>query len=145
MYNQISDAIVLFEQNAVSSHTPISNEVQIKQPSVNRLVLDELTLGDSDLLYELIDIYLAQFEKQLQEIKTAIETKNSEMLFTVAHKAVGGNATFGMNGVVPALRQLEKMGKDSEFDGAPELLASIRNEFTAINSECRAILNEKDS
>lgn len=145
MYNQISDTKVLFEEMAATEFAASPNDFQVKQSSINRIVLDELTLGDSDLLCELIDIYLEQFEQQLQEIKTAIETKNAELLFTVAHKAVGGNATFGMTTVVAPLRQLEKMGKESEFTGASEILNSICREFVAIGQELQTILNEKSS
>jgi HPt (histidine-containing phosphotransfer) domain-containing protein len=144
MYNQPDNTNVLFEQNLMSLQ-PTTADSHSEVSPVNRNVLDELTLGDADLLDELIKIYLEQFEQQLQEIKTAIESKNADQLFKTAHKAVGGNATFGMTTVVPALRELEKMGKENQFEEAEKLFVLVHSEFQIISRDCQSILDEPRS
>ena len=52
----------------------------------------------------------------------------------IAHKAAGASATCGMNAVVPALRELERQGREGRLVDAATLVAHILKELERIRA-----------
>ncbi len=111
------------------AHTPSPEEL----PPVD---LDKLTdlAGGEDGLAELVELYITQTAGQIEIMRTALAAGNAPEVRRVAHSAAGANATCGMDGVVPALRALERMGEDGQLDGAAAELDIVSCEFTRIKT-----------
>jgi two-component system sensor histidine kinase/response regulator len=105
-------------------------------------LLKDLTLGDMNMLREIIELYVQQTGEQLDEISEAIAGQNPETLYKVSHKALGGSATCGMKTIVPFFKELEQLGKTQRFENAEDLLSGARRAFTEISRECEEIIRE---
>ena len=131
----------VFERTAELQSTE-NNLPLIAESPVDRRTLEDLTLGDPEMLREIIGIYLEQTELQLIEMRRALDESDAAALYLVAHKAVGGSATCGMRAVVPAFRELEQMSKKRCLDRAETVLATAAQAFAEVSRQCREIAAE---
>jgi signal transduction histidine kinase/CheY-like chemotaxis protein/HPt (histidine-containing phosphotransfer) domain-containing protein len=106
-------------------------------------VLDEITGSDESLRREVIEIYLSQTSEQLAEMGIAISTGDDEALYHAAHKGLGGSSICGMSAIVGPMRELEKMGREQDFEHAGPVLEQARSAFVRISSECRSLIGDK--
>jgi HPt (histidine-containing phosphotransfer) domain-containing protein len=96
--------------------------------------LSELAGGDEAGIRELVDLYLNQTSGQLQELKAAVERGIAKEVERIAHKAAGASATCGMNAIVPALRELERQGREDALMDAILLAAQAGKELERIRA-----------
>ena len=94
--------------------------------------LRDIAGEDEDLMVELSEMYLTQTRGILDDLKTALENGDAAEVKNLAHKAVGGSATCGMNAVVPFFRELETRGAAQNLDNAESVLAKAENAFAEI-------------
>ena len=102
-------------------------------PPVDIAKLTDLAGGDGGL-GELVDLYLTQTAGQIENIRAAITEGKASEVRRIAHSAAGANATCGMDGVVPALRTLERMGDTGKLDGAVAEIETVAREFARIKA-----------
>ena len=110
--------------------------------AVDFAALDDITDNDSEMRREVVEMYLAQTETQLNEIERAIIVNDADALSNVAHKSVGGSALCGMVGIVEPMRKLERIGLDGKTEGAAPFLAQARRAFVSINVQCLELLKK---
>lgn len=96
--------------------------------------LKEVSADDVGLMNELIDLYLSQTRELLDQLKAAIDQKNSDAVYKSAHKALGSSVTCGMEAVVPSLKQLEHLGREGSFENAEELYSQAEEGFAEIDA-----------
>jgi len=89
--------------------------------------------GELDTLKEIVDLYLTQTGEQVAELERAIQIGDPEEVKRLAHKTAGASATCGMLAIVPALRELERMGYEGHLDNAQALGAQARKELERIS------------
>jgi CheY-like chemotaxis protein/HPt (histidine-containing phosphotransfer) domain-containing protein len=124
-----------------SSKAPEPAESSETPPvDVERLV----DMGGSDELglRELTDLYLAQTEEQLADLRAAISNSDAKEVERVAHKAAGASSTCGMLAVVEALRQMETQARAEDLSQAPRLLASVTRDLERIRAFLAQYLGE---
>jgi CheY-like chemotaxis protein/HPt (histidine-containing phosphotransfer) domain-containing protein len=85
--------------------------------------LNYFTEGSAGNLQELVDLYLKQTTKQLEELTRAVETRSAPDIRRLAHSCVGASATCGMSAVVPPLRELERLAHEGQLAETPRLCA----------------------
>ena len=113
--------------------TPPNPPPPEETPPVDIEKLTDLA-GGEDGLGELVELYLTQTAGQIEILRTAIATGNAVEVRRVAHSAAGANATCGMEGVVPALRTLERMGEEGQLDGATAEIETVSSGFLRIKA-----------
>lgn len=128
---QISDKELL----AADEITPVT-----AIPAVDIATLDEITDNDNEMRREIVEIYLEQTVSSLSEMERAISIEDSQRLYELAHKTLGGSAICGMTAIVEPMRKLERMGYEGKINEAAPILAQAQNAFAAIDKECRKIL-----
>ena len=113
--------------------TPANPPSPEELPPVDLNKLTDLA-GGEDGFAELVDLYLTQTAGQIDIMRAALTAGNAGEVRRVAHSAAGANATCGMEGVVPALRALERMGEAGQLDGAAAELDIVSREFARIKT-----------
>ena len=88
--------------------------------------------NDFDMLKQLTDLYTTHTTGRLQELKIAIRKKEAADVYAVAHKCLGSSSTLGMRAIVPSLRELERIGRGGELEGADDQLEIAQTEFERI-------------
>ncbi len=83
-------------------------------------------------LRELVDIYLLQSNDLVENLGEAIRSGEAKEVVSLAHKCLGASASCGMNAIVPALRELERIGRSGYLNGAEQLHADARGQLDRI-------------
>jgi len=114
---------------APATAIPINDE-----PPVDMERLSELAGDDESGIRDLATLYLTQTTVQMDELKAAIQSGAVKEVERIAHKSAGASATCGMNAIVPALRELERQGREDALSGADALFAQAAKELERIRA-----------
>ena len=107
-------------------------------------VLDRATAlarvgGDLDLLKEIAALFLDEYPRELDEIRTALATGDAYTLERAAHGLKGSVANFGAAPAVDAAFQLEQLGKAGKLDQVPPPLATLERALALLHAELSSI------
>jgi PAS domain S-box-containing protein len=94
-------------------------------------VLDSLE-GDSELLRDIVVIFLAQFPKHMERIREAISNRDPDLLQRASHALKGAAANLLAQGVVQAASKLEEIGRAGSISGSKKALASLDLELAKL-------------
>jgi HPt (histidine-containing phosphotransfer) domain-containing protein len=94
-------------------------------------VLDSLE-GDSELLRDIVVIFLGQFPKHMEKIREAISNRDPDLLQRASHALKGAAANLLAQGVVQAASKLEEIGRAGSISGSKKALASLDSELAKL-------------
>jgi hypothetical protein len=66
---------------------------------------------NSEGLRELVDLILGQLEDMIKKLSAAIQKGAAKEVTELAYEYVGATAGCGMTAIVPALQELERLGR----------------------------------
>ena len=96
-----------------------------------------------DLLRELAKLFFEDMPTQLAELRTAIVADDATALERAAHTLKGAVANFGAREAHQAAQDLERMGRASDLDHAPEAFSRLENQLRLLGPALDALLDEK--
>ena len=96
--------------------------------------------GDTDLLREIVEIFVETAPEQLEAIETAIAAGDAARVALVAHGMKGGASNFCADRFVAAARELEHAARYGNLETAPQLLARMREGYADLG-EVAAVIN----
>ncbi len=106
----------------------------VEEPPVEMDILNDLTDGNADSLHELVDLFLNQTTRQLEQLEAAVRANKADDVRRVAHSCAGASATLGMTRFVPLLRELEKQGASGALTTAAQVYEDAAREFKLIQN-----------
>jgi HPt (histidine-containing phosphotransfer) domain-containing protein len=96
-------------------------------------LVDVVCLADAALtpqkLRNIIELYLLLTAERLEKLKTALKQKSASDVYDIAHKCLGCSRTCGMTAIVPALAELQRMGKAGDLNGAADQFNAAQAAF----------------
>jgi len=95
--------------------------------------------GDTELLKEIAVLFLDTYPEVLEEIRTATQQGDAQMLERSAHGLKGSVANFGAAAAVDAARQLENMGRTRQMDEASQGLRNLELALAGLRPELEAL------
>jgi two-component system, sensor histidine kinase and response regulator len=132
--NDLARILELFlSDHDVAATTAIDRDAEITPPvDLDRLLQ---VVGDNPVeISEILDLYRDEMTKNLLRLDSAIASGNAREVNVIAHTCAGSSANCGMVAVVDQLRELERMGRENELTGAPQLTAQIGVSFERIKN-----------
>jgi len=96
--------------------------------------------GMGDIIPRLIEIFLETAPRDLEKARGAARSSQATDLAEAAHKLKGSCGNLGATRLRDICQRLEKVGRDGTLQAAPELLASIEEEFGRVRTELVAAL-----
>lgn len=88
--------------------------------------------GDTALLRELVGIFMADYPRRLEELRSAIRTGDAKGTERAAHGLKGAVVCFGAAAAGDLASQLETMGREAGLDRAPLVLRDLEREMERI-------------
>ena len=95
-------------------------------------VARSLTGGDDGLLAELIEMFPAESAKHLKAIDLAVEQGDENSLTRAAHTLKSSARLFGAVQLAASALQMEMLGRSSNLEAAPGLLADLEIETARV-------------
>jgi PAS domain S-box-containing protein len=108
------------------------------EPVDKEALLDRLG-GDSQLLGELIEIYLSQSPSLLAAAQRALQEKNGQELARVAHAIKGCAANFLARAALETAGRLEAFAEAGDFSRAQETIDALKGEMEHLGSALSAL------
>jgi len=107
------------------SATPNISSIPTFPPTADdSSIVDLACLADAasspEKLKHIIGLYLQHTRERLEELKEAIKEKSASDVYAIAHKCLGSSRSCGMTAILPALSELQRMGKADDLNGAAE-------------------------
>jgi two-component system, sensor histidine kinase and response regulator len=95
-----------------------------KGPGYHSLVdvecLKDAGSENPEKLKRIVELYVRHTGERLAELKTALKHESASDVYAIAHKCLGSSRTCGMTAIVPALTELQRMGKLGDLNGAQD-------------------------
>ena len=95
------------EEPAVSA-----SEQSVLDPSI----LDDVSGGDTELIQELVELYVSDAEQQFSALVQAAQTPDLEEIGRIAHALKGASASVGCQEASSCFKRLEEMGRTGSAD-----------------------------
>jgi len=101
---------------------------------VERKALLEYLGDDTQLLQEVIGIFLADCPGMLAAIRFAVMARSPIDIMKAAHALKGSLGVFGAKNAVATAQKLESMGHDGNIDGSVDTLSILEREMLLVTS-----------
>ncbi|YAG15992.1 histidine kinase [Nostoc sp. DSM 114161] len=122
---------------------PLGNMLQEKQnQTLNTVKIDAKTIkslrnilrGDNAAFAELIECYLTETPKLVQNISTAIATQDPQTLWKTAHQLKSSSASVGAMDLAQLCKQLEAQGRSNKFQTSLEAISQLHQEYEQVKT-----------
>jgi PAS domain S-box-containing protein len=97
-------------------------------PKIDWTFVNESIGGGFEAMRELAEVLKKETSALLVDIRRAIDTRDSKLLYRTAHTLKSSVAYFGAEQLVQAAFALESLGRTESFDSTSELLATLERE-----------------
>ncbi len=111
----------------ISAHSGVAGSVVIDASNLVRVVLE-----DEELLKELIEIFLKDYQSRLDKIREAVIRGESDNLRSAAHGLKGSVGTMAAPRALKAALRLESAARSKEFPEAEEAFKDLEAEMTLL-------------
>ena len=101
---------------------------------VDRKALLEYLADDTQLLQEVIGLFLADSPGMLAAIQSAVSAHIPIDIMKAAHALKGSVGVFGAKNAVAAAQSLESMGRDGNIEGSAATLSILEREILLVTS-----------
>ena len=103
-------------------------------PPVDLVRLRELTDGTEGGFQELVTFYLEHTTLEMEQLANAVQRGQAQEVRRIAHSCAGASATCGIVGLVPLLRELERLGDEQNLANADALCAAAMCEYARLRA-----------
>ncbi|MBD2343501.1 PAS domain S-box protein [Anabaena subtropica] len=133
----------------ISSQNQTSKEINnLKFATIDTKILQALRdmLGGDKLAFaELINCYLTESPKLIQEINVAIARENTQDIWKTAHKFKSSSGSVGAVFLAQLCKLLEAKGRSQNLDGCVELGSQLRQEYELVQTALQKEINQEIS
>ena len=105
---------------------------------IDRATFDELKeISGEDFINELIDTFLEDAPKLIEEMRVALDTHNADSFRRAAHSMKSNAATFGAGQLSALAKELEMLGKENKLHETGDKLGALEEAFVPVRDELR--------
>lgn len=109
-------------------------------PIISRRALNAQFEGDDELLAEVGELFLADYPRQLEAIRSAIARADAPGIEMAAHTLKGAVSNFAADAAGRAAAKLEALGREGIVENASAALAELEDEMRRLDSALRALI-----
>jgi len=85
--------------------------------------------GDKPFLFELLNDFIGDFYKYLNELQKEISEENSGKIYVIGHTVKGASAILSLTQIRDLSFQLEKAGKEKDINKAKDIHGKLSYEY----------------
>jgi HPt (histidine-containing phosphotransfer) domain-containing protein len=107
-------------------------------PVIDKTTFDELKqMSGEDFINELIDTFLEDAPKLIDELKSALDANHADTFRRAAHSMKSNAATFGAGQLATMAKELEILGKENKLNETGDRLRALEEAFASVRDELR--------
>ena len=97
---------------------------------------------DKDLMLELFDIFMEDYQQKRQELKEAVVKKDYEQIKSLAHSLKGASGNISAKAMRATFVRLEEIGKNNNLTGMDQLLNDLDRQYNDLVKRIEEIKKE---
>jgi HPt (histidine-containing phosphotransfer) domain-containing protein len=109
-------------------------------PAINHDELLERVDNDTELLRDLVELFLDDLQERLDGIDDAIKQDDLNLLHECAHALKGSVANFAASAALEAATRLTEMAREGRCDGLGEAVQALNAEMKRVRTELEKIV-----
>ena len=98
--------------------------------------------GDWNFLKEVVDVFLSDYPRLLDNLRRAHKESDSDTLMRAAHSLKGMMRNFQAKPAAEAAFELEKKGQEDNFDGVPDAIENLAGQIADVDKILRGIIDQ---
>lgn len=127
------------------ARAPGRAEPPTQLPSIDPRAFGELRELLGAELSSVAALFLSDATTRLKRLRAALETHDSKILFEEGHSLKGSSANIGAARLAALCGELQRMGREQDLAGAPELVARVEWELAAVQKALRGELEHRET
>ncbi|WP_414572557.1 PAS domain S-box protein [Nostoc sp. CCY 9925] len=148
---ELAQALSKCPPQRIKQHRLMSGELQSpgnmlqekqNQTFINSVKIDVKTLkslrnmlrGDNAAFAELIECYLTETPRLVQNISIALATEDAQTLWKTAHQLKSSSASVGAMTLAQLCKQLEAQGRSNKFQSSLEAISQLHQEYEQVKT-----------
>ena len=109
-------------------------------PTIDQATFDELKqMSGADFINELIDTFLEDAPKIIDELKSALKANNADSFRRAAHSMKSNAATFGASQLAALAKELEMLGKENKLHETGDRLRALEEAYESASLELKEL------
>ncbi|MBD2360393.1 PAS domain S-box protein [Anabaena minutissima FACHB-250] len=155
---QIDDlAKALGKCQPLKLHDPISSQILCPNPNISANCVSKINAIDTKILQELrnmlcgeagafaelIECYLTEAPKLIQNISVAITTKDAQAIWNISHKLKSSSGSVGAVLLAQLCKQLETQGRSNDLAGITEIGSQLCQEYERVKTALQREINQE--
>jgi HPt (histidine-containing phosphotransfer) domain-containing protein len=110
------------------------------EPILDSAAILERLDGDTELLGELVGLFLEECPRLFEDIRSAVGANDSQRLLRAAHTLKGSVSNFCAPRAVETAQALEAAGRAGDLARAPELTAQLEHILGQLTAELSQLI-----
>lgn len=102
----------------------------------------ERVQDDKELLLELLDIFVSDYQEKEKLMKIAVSGNDHEQIKSIAHSLKGASGNISAKKLRETFMKLEELGKNNDTSGADELLSTMNQQFEELLVRIESVKEE---
>ena len=111
-------------------------------PAIDKEALLKAFDGDWNFLKEVVDVFLSDYPRLLDDLRRAHKERDSDTLMRAAHSLKGMMKNFQAEPAAEVAFELEKKGNEENFDGVPDTIETLAGQVAEVDKILRGILEQ---
>ncbi len=107
-------------------------------PALDHEQLRDVTMGDQELIRELLGALWNDTVAQIAKLAAAVQAADADQCARLAHYSKGACANVGANAAASTFRRIESDARAREFEKCSESLAALGDVMEQLRGEMRA-------
>ncbi|WP_372726684.1 PAS domain S-box protein [Nostoc sp. TCL26-01] len=135
-------------QNITESNQIFGEINNLKFATIDTKILQalrDMLGGDNEAFAELLNCYLTEAPKLLQDMNVAITTQDTQAIWKTAHKFKSSSGSVGAVFLSQLCKQLEIKGRSNNLQGCAEINSRLRKEYELVKTLLQRELNQEVS
>ena len=106
----------------------------MEQQAMDMRAYNEMKDVMGDVLKELIETFIDYMPGQLGDLSNAIDNKNAELIFSIAHRIKSSCNSIGALGMAETAEAIELIGRAGKTDDADIHFSTLSKQLTEVNT-----------
>jgi PAS domain S-box-containing protein len=138
------DSDKLFEAiEILTRKTGASKKVVDDSATLDKTLLLEAFDGDWSFLEEIVEVFLSDYPKLMDDLRRANKEGDSDLLMRSAHSLKGMLKNFQAESAAEVAFEIEKKGKAGDFDGVQTIIENLTDRITEVDKMLRDIVEQQ--
>ena len=112
-------------------------------PAMDKELLLKAFDDDWSFLQEVVEVFLSDYPRLLDELRKASQERDSDLLMRAAHSLKGMLKNFQADSAAEVAFELEAKGKSEDFDGVRNQIKTLEKYITKVDQMLRDMIKHQ--